>query len=444
MRRTSTKSDGPDLDRVLGFPALLFYGVGTIIGAGIYSVIGAAADEAGERLWLSFLAAGAAAFVTALSYAELASMSTRAGAEYQFLKRAFPRSRLLAFMAGYLIALNAAATSATVALAFAGYLATFVAAPTFFAAFALLGVCTVVNIAGIRQSTNVSIALICIEVAGLLLVILTGFEATAIESRPSTQESSDSWAGVLSAAALVFFVYIGFEDVANLSEEAKSPKKHVPNALIAAVVITTSLYLLVTFAALSLAGPESLANSSSPLSDAVGGVEAWRGAAVAVAALFATASTALISLISISRLLFGMARDGAMPHVLALTASRRKTPWVAAIALFAAAAALLPIGDIKIVAAVSSFGVLLVFTAVQIAMIVLRYKEPTAERPFKAPLSIRGLPLLPLIGIAMTIALLTQFDLIVYLIGGAAILIGAALFYLSRDPSIHMDAEQDQ
>src|SRR5688572_6522040 len=105
------------LNRSLNLPQLVFYGVGSMIGAGIYSVIGAAAGEAGSGLWLSFIFAGVAAFLTVLSYAELISMFPKTGAEYQFLKHAFPKRRVLPFMAGWLIALNAAATSATVALA---------------------------------------------------------------------------------------------------------------------------------------------------------------------------------------------------------------------------------------------------------------------------------------------------------------------------------------
>src|SRR5688572_1863698 len=137
------------LKRTLSLPQLIFYGVGTMVGAGIYSVIGAAAEEAGAQLWVSFIFAGIAAFLTVLSYAELVSMFPKTGAEYNFLKAAFPDQPVFSFMAGYLIALNASATSATVALAFAGYLGVFVMTPEALTALALLAVCTVVNIVGI-------------------------------------------------------------------------------------------------------------------------------------------------------------------------------------------------------------------------------------------------------------------------------------------------------
>ncbi|MCF8496606.1 MAG: amino acid permease, partial [Alphaproteobacteria bacterium] len=249
------------LKQSLTLVQLIFYGVGTMVGAGIYSIIGAAAGEAGPHLWISFILAGISAFLTVLSYAELASANEKAGAEYQFMKKAFPRWPLISFMAGYLVALNAAATSATVAIAFAGYLNVFFSVSALLTAFLLLAACTAINIAGIRQSTFVSIALICVEVSGLLLLIWAGFTAGDITASFKEAPSWDNSAGIVAATALIFFIYIGFEDVANLSEEAVEPKKNVPRALLISVTITSILYVLVAFAALGLADPEMLARS---------------------------------------------------------------------------------------------------------------------------------------------------------------------------------------
>lgn len=420
------------LNRALSLGELIFYGVGTMIGAGIYSVIGVAAGEAGSQLWISFILAGIAAFLTVLSYAELCSMFPRAGAEYQFLKASFPRWPVFSFMAGYLISLNAAATSATVSLAFAGYLGVFVSAPIFLTAFSLLVLCTVVNIAGIRESTWVGISLVCIEVTGLLVTIWSGFESGEMMKSFHDMPQWGDVAGIFSATALIFFIYIGFEDVANLSEETEEPTKNVPRALLASVILTSALYLLVSLSVIALAEPEVLAKSKSPLADATGSVSPWRSQALGVAALFATASTALISLVSISRMLFGMARDGNMPGLLAKTSSRRKTPWVAALVLFGAACLFLPLGEIKTVASVSSFGVLLVFIGVQVAMIVLRFRLPDKPRPFRVPLAIGRFPLMPGIGILLTLGLLTQFEPVVYLVGGGAVALGGVIYILHR------------
>ncbi|MGZ9109469.1 MAG: APC family permease [Micavibrio sp.] len=419
-----------DLKRSLTLTQLVFYGVGTMVGAGIYSIIGAAAGEAGDHLWVSFLFAAFVAFLTILSYAELASMMTKAGAEYQFMKKAFPDWRLLSFMAGYLIALNASATSATVALAFSGYLDVFIAVPAIVTAFVLLAVCTTINITGIRQSTWISVGLVCIEVAGLLLIIWAGFQKGDIENSFQSMPSLDEIGGIFAATALIFFIFIGFEDIVNLSEETIDPDKNVPRALLISISITALLYILVALSAIALSTPEELAGSDSPLTLAASNAAPWMGQALAIAALFATASTALISLISISRLLFGMARAGDMPKALSKTLSGRQTPWVAALTLFGAACLFLPLGEVKVVASISSFGVLLVFIGVHAAMITLRYRQPDLQRGFKVPLSIGRLPLLPPLGIVMALALLTRFEPLVYLVGGGAVGFGILAYFL--------------
>ncbi len=422
----------PELARSLTLTQLVFYGVGTMIGAGIYSIIGAAAGEAGHHLWISFLLAGCVAFLTVLSYAELASMMTRAGAEYQFMKKAFPRWPLLSFMAGYLIALNASATSATVSLAFAGYLDVFVNVPAMVTAFILLAVCTMINIAGIRQSTKISVGLICIEVAGLLLLIWAGFRHGDIANSFPHAPATGDFSGIFIATALIFFVFIGFEDVVNLSEESHDPQKNVPRALLLSVGLTSLIYVLVALAVIAIAAPEDLAQSDSPLTLASAQAVPWTGPVLTVAALFATASTALISLISISRLLFGMARDGDMPKPLSKTLARRQTPWVAALTLFTASCLFLPLGEVKIVASISSMGVLLVFIGVHAAMITLRFQQPDLERPFRVPFSIGPLPVLPVLGLIMAAALLTRFEPLVYLVGGGAIGFGIATYFIYR------------
>lgn len=419
-----------ELRRSLGPVELVFYGVGTIVGAGIYSVLGAAAGLAGAGVWVSLLLAGLAAFVTALSYAELIALYPQAGAEYHFLKRAFPQQPLPRFFAGYLIALNAASTSATVALAFGGYLRVFLEIPVAVTAFGLLSLCTLVNIIGIRESTWASIALICVEVSGLLLLIAAGFWHTDVVAAVTLPAVADGSA-IFAATALIFFIYIGFEDVANLAEEAHEPERDVPRALLLSVGITTAIYLLVAWVALALAPPQVLAQSESPLTTAADGIAPWIGKTLAVSALFATASTALISLISVSRLLFGMARDAALPAVLGRLTPRRRTPWVAALALYGAACALLPLGEVKVVASVSALGVLSVFVGVQVALITLRFTCPELPRRFKVPGAIGRLPLLPVLGIIATLALLTQFDATVYLVGGIAVAIGALLHKLA-------------
>lgn len=413
------------LRRALKLWQLRLYGVGTIVGAGVYSVIGPAAGEAGDGLWLSILVAGAAALLAALSYAELASMYPEAGAEYRYLRAAFPRWRLPAYLAGILIALNAAAT---VALAFGGYLQVFLAdVPVTAVALALLTACTALNIAGIRESTWVGIGLICVEVAGLLLIGGLGL-AAGEPGRLQFSLGDAGFGGVFAASALLFFMFIGFEDIANLAEEARQPRRTVPRALVDAVLVTTALYLLAGLGTLAAIPPSQLARSASPLSAAGAAIAPWVGSTLAVTALFATASTGLITLVSISRLLYGMARARDLPVVLARLLPGRRTPWIAALALYAGACALLPLGSVKLPASVSALGLLSVFIGIHAALIHLRLKAPARARAFRVGPSVRGVPVTAVLGIAVSLAFMTQFEARAYAVYSGALALGLALY----------------
>jgi APA family basic amino acid/polyamine antiporter len=419
------------LRRALGPVQLGLYAVGAIVGAGIYSVIGVAAGEAGRGMWLSFVAASVVALLTALSYAELASLSSKAGAEYQYLKLAMPRLRGLPTTVGMLIALNAAATAATVALAFAGYLDVFVPAPAPLVAAGLLLLCTGLNVLGIRESTWVGVSLIVVEVAGLLLLIGTGLlrgEPSQALEWPAAADAG----GIFAATALVFFVYIGFEDIANLSEEAREPKRNVPRALLIGVALTSVLYFLVVLATLALVAPEDLADSDRPLSMATATVAPWLGKALAVAALVATASTALITLVSISRLLYGMARERDMPAAFGRELASRRSPWVAALVLGAAACALLPLGSVERTASVSALGILLVFTSIHVAVVVLRHRQPGRRRGFRVAWAIGPVPVPTALGALGCVALATRFEPVTYLVVGSVLGLAALVHGVRR------------
>lgn len=420
------------LRATLSLTELTFYGVGTVVGAGIYSIIGAAAGQVGDAMWISMALAALAAFITALSYAELIAMYPRAGAEFHFLANAFPQWPLLPYSAGFLIALNAAATSATVAVSFGEYLQVFMPVPVLLTALLLLLLCTAVNIIGLRESTWVSITLICIEVGGLLLLIGGGW--TRVDPVDAMRlPAGGQWPAVFSGAALIFFIYIGFESVVNLAEEAKQPKRDLPRALLLSVVITSLIYLLVVWIALALVGAETLAQSEAPLERAGAAVHPRLGQTLAVTALFATASTALISLISVSRLLYGMAREDEFPRIVAHLLPGRRTPWVAALLLLLASVALLGLKKLETMASISALGLLLVFAGVQLTLIVLRYKEPELERPFRLPLNLGRLPLIPLLGIVATLALATQFEPLVYAVTAGTLLVAAGLRFLTAN-----------
>ena len=205
-----------------------------------------------------------------------------------------------------------------------------------------------------------NIALTSIEVAGLLFVIVAGLtRAGFAEPLIATPKP-----GVLTAAAILFFVYLGFQDVVNLAEEVRCPARDLPVAIVVSIGITTLLYVLVSLAVVALATPAELAASEAPLAAAVEKVWAGGGNLIGAFALFSTANTALITMIAVSRLAFSISRDGELPSVMGTLMPGRHTPWIAAMAIFAIAALLVPIDNVKILAELSSFAALLAFFAV--------------------------------------------------------------------------------
>lgn len=417
------------LNRVLGFPLLTFYGTGMILGAGIYSVIGKAAGPAQDSLWLSFILAAIAAALTALSYAEMSTMFPKAGAEYVYLKKAFPGYRWLATCGGLLIAFAGAATASTVALAFSGYAQQFIALPAIVTAAVLLAVFTGVNIFGMRESSWINVLFTLIEIGGLLLFIYVGLQSDRFNAALSATPHS----GTLSGAALIIFAYFGFENIVSLAEEAKRPERDIPLAIFISLILCTALYVLVSFAALALLSPQQLSASSAVMTEATQGYSPNAARVLGVIALFATANTALIALVTTSRIAYGMAEDRSLPKPLARVSGQRKTPWVSALVALVVAIALLPLGQVETVASVSAFTTMLCFIAVNVAVIYLRYSQPGLKRPFHIPFSLGRLPLFPVLAILFCSVLILQFESVVYGVGLGAVLVSLAFSYLTQN-----------
>jgi APA family basic amino acid/polyamine antiporter len=412
------------LKPVLGPVALIFYSIGVIVGAGVYSVIGAAAGLAQGSLWLSFLIGAGVALLTAFSYAEMATAFPAAGAEYVYIRRTWPGADWLAFGVGVTILLGGAAMATTVAIAFGGYLRSFIDVPPVLSAFVLLAACTALNIWGLRESSWLNILFTCIEVAGLLLVIVAGL----LYDGPVAPAPPAELPAIMAATALLFFVFLGFEEIANLAEEVRNPARNLPLALFVSVGVTTALYVAVALAVIRLAAPAEIAASDAPLATAI--YKAWpnAGGLLSAIALFATANTVLICLIAVSRLTFSLARDREIPAVFSKLLPVRGTPWTAALLAFAMAVLLLPIGDISVLAELSSFSALTAFIAVNVVLIVLRYRMPELRRPFRVPLAIGRMPVPPLLAIAAILFLLFYFDMIIWMAGVLGFALAAAAY----------------
>ena len=217
--------------------------------------------------------------------------------------------------------------------------------------------------------------------------------------------------------------------MANVAEEVKKPRKTIPRSIMLSVLITAIIYILVSLASIRIVGWEQLAESSAPLAFVA---EQRLGAQghfiLSIIALFATASTILITLVAGARIFYGMAKDGSLPAKLGLVHHKTKTPWIAVILIFITAIGFSFIGDIVIVANIVVFAVVVTFAMINLAVILLRYVRPELERPYRVPVNIGKFPILPLFGLGATIYMATQFEIEIIL-AGLGIVVSGIIFY---------------
>jgi len=415
------------LHRVLGLVEVTAGGVGIIIGAGIYVLLGAATAEAGSLVWIAFLLAAVLSLLTGLSYAELSSMFPSAAGEYEYTRHAMPE--WLAFVVGWTMILGLVVASATVSIGFARYVRYFVDVDVRLASLALLVFASAVSMLGIKQSARLTVGLSAVQVAGLVLVAAIGLPHVG----DVDLFSGRGLGGVLSAAALVFFAFIGFDEVITLAEETRDPSRTVPRALLLALGLSTALYVAVAIGAVSVLGADALAASPRPLADVMAHVLGDRGATlVAAIAVLTTTNTTLLALTAASRVTYGMAKAGAMPQPFAIVHPGRQTPIRAIVAVGGIATAFAAVGDFAMVAAVTDFAVYVVFLAVNATVVILRRTHPELRRPFAVIGTIRGVPVLPVLGFASVTIMMTQLDPRAIGVGSAACTVGLTVGWLLR------------
>jgi len=415
------------LHRVLGLVEVTAGGVGIIIGAGIYVLLGAATAEAGSLVWIAFLLAAVLSLLTGLSYAELSSMFPSAAGEYEYTRHAMPE--WLAFVVGWTMIVGLVVASATVSIGFARYVRYFVDVDVRLASLALLVFASAVSMLGIKQSARLTVGLSAVQVAGLVLVAAIGLPHVG----DVDLFSGRGLGGVLSAAALVFFAFIGFDEVITLAEETRDPSRTVPRALLLALGLSTALYVAVAIGAVSVLGADALAASPRPLADVMAHVLGDRGATlVAAIAVLTTTNTTLLALTAASRVTYGMAKAGAMPQPFAIVHPGRQTPIRAIVAVGGIATAFAAVGDFAMVAAVTDFAVYVVFLAVNATVVILRRTHPELRRPFAVIGTIRGVPVLPVLGFASVTIMMTQLDPRAIGVGSAACTVGLTVGWLLR------------
>jgi APA family basic amino acid/polyamine antiporter len=413
----------PSLRRELGLFEVTLSGVGIILGAGIYVLIGQAAGLAGNALWLAFGISAIIALLTGLSYAELSSMFPKAAAEYDYVANAF--STRLAFVIGWMVFLSGVLAAATVALGFAGYFSALTGSPQILSAVAILILLTGLLVYGVKETAWVAVVSTLLEMAGLIIIIAIGLPYLG---SVNYLEMPQGFSGLFAASALIFFAYQGFESMVKFSEETKSPETLVPKALILAVVICVVFYILVALSVVSVMGWEQLSVSKAPFADIVS-ITLGPDAAILIAiiALFATANTVLMSMYASSRILYGMAGSYRLTAGFARVHPGRRTPLTAIVFCGFLSIVLLFAGDIAFIANVTNFMLFVTFIVINAAVIFLRYSSPEFPRPFRIPFSVGKLPLIPLVGLVFCIFLLAQQELSVLGLGVALTLVGIVL-----------------
>lgn len=388
----------PKLAREMGFWALVLYGVGDMLGSGIYALIGKVAGIVGNAVWLTFLVSMLAALFTALSYASLGSRYPRAAGETFITQRAF-RLPWLSYLVGLTVVASGLTSMAVQAIAFSGYftgLLPIMALTGVMIAFMV--VLTLINFIGIRQSSRFNIVCTLVEVTGLLLIILAGIpywgSVDYLDFSPGPQASSDlTTVFILQGAVLAFYSFIGIEDMINVTEEVKDPRRVFPRAVLVAIGIVTVLYIGVGLSAVSVVSPLQLADSREPLVDVISAaLPVFPAAILSIIALFAIANTGLINFIMGSRLVYGMARQGLLPAFLGRVHHTRRTPHLAILTLALLVSGLMFIGNISDLASATSLLLLAVFIAINIAQIALQrrpgeFDKPTLRLPIFVPVA---------------------------------------------------------
>ena len=425
----------PELKRRISLFGVTVYGVGNVLGAGIYALIGEVIGITGNLSWLAFILASVTGALTGLSYAELSSMFPKSAAEFVYTEKAF-KIRLLSFLLGWIIIFSGILSAATVALGFAGYLAALIGfSPIFLViifAVILIVIVSLINFVGIRASTWTNIIFTIIEASGLILIIIIGIPSLGTVNY-FVLPIGGSFGAIFSSVALIFFAYIGFEDIANIAEEVKEPSRNLPRAIIYSIIITTVLYCLTAISVVSILQDNPFADPQAPLSSVASKVLGPVGGIImSCIALFATANTVLIMMIVTSRMMYGMARDKALPKGLSKVSPKFRTPALAVLVTMILTIIPLFLGDIKTIADATVFGVLINFFLVNLSLIVLRKKKPDLERPFKLKPNIRWLPIVALLGCIICFGLLFTFDLLTIIIQAIIVLCGIIVFYAMK------------
>ena len=425
-----TGPEGGGLKRAITPGLLLFFIVGDVLGGGIYARVGQVAGETGGAIWVAFVLALVMAAFTAGSYAELVGKYPRAGGAGLYVHRAFGHP-FISFVVAFAVVASGIASAAALARAFGGdYLSAFVDIPVVITALLLVGLIAAVNLRGIAESVKLNVGFTLVEIGGLLLIVVVAAVAFAGgDTEPSRafefKEDSSLLGAALAGAAIAFYALVGFEDSVNVAEETEDPARTYPKALFGALAIAGALYLLVTIGASMVVPTDELAKSDGALLEVIRqgplGIPEKLFSAIGLLAL---SNGALINMIMASRLLYGMAEEGVVPRPFSRVLPERGTPWFAIAFTTAIAAALVATGDLDDLADTTVALLVGVFAVVNVCVLVLR-RETADHEHFRVWTPV------PVIGVAISIALLTQVETEIFARAGVLVAVGAALWVVN-------------
>ena len=367
----------PGLRRILTFWPLLFYGLGVIVGAGIYVAIGTVIARAGDAAPVAFVIAGLTAAMTGLCYAEFAGRFPEASGSVAYVRHGFG-SEALAGLTGLVMTATVAISAASIARGAITYLAILLPWPPELLLILLIVACTSVAAYGVGESVWLAATIGVMEIGGLIVATIAGLIA-APELHVRTMVPADlaGWGGTVAGAFIAFFAFIGFETLANLAEETKDPHRTVPRVIVGAIAASIVLYVAVATAAV-------LSDSSAerPLLDIFAGAGVWLFACVG---FLAVGNGALVQIVMLARLFYGMASNGQLPALLARVSSRTGTPlWATALAGFIVIAAAIVVSFEQLLMLANAL-TLAIFVLVDLALWRVQHRSAVAAPGFATP-----------------------------------------------------------
>lgn len=439
----------PGLVRRIGPGLLLLFIVGDILGTGVYALTGKVAADVGGAVWLPFLLAFLVAFLTACSYLELVTKYPKAGGAAVYAHRAFG-IHFVTFLLAFTVMASGLTSSASASKAFAGNLASALGwsegktgVVMLLVAVAFMLIVAFINFRGVSESVKVNVVLTLVELSGLLIIVAIGVIALSSGKGDASvltdiriPEGETAFGAVTAATALAFFAMVGFEDSVNMAEETHNPAKTFPKIMLAGLTITGIIYVLVAITSVMLVPVDQLGQGETPLLKVVAaGAPNFPVEIFAVITMFAVANTALINMLMASRLIYGMAHEGVLPTVFGKVHPGRRTPWVAIVFTTILAFGLIWFADLKALGGTTSLLLLIVFTIVNVSVLVLR-KDTVEHDHFRCPQVVSVLGALTAGFLASPLSGRAAAD---YKVAGILLVIGVVLWGITRAFGIGQD-----